>query len=107
PVLTPPPIAMLAQGHALGIAGSRLPAGTPLRTFVDGVNYTTGPFPKDSMAVQNGIGSFAILTVGNSKTPANASDTPSVQEGANLGDLVVYAAGDFTRATGVFQESFV
>jgi len=58
------------------------------------------------MAVQNGIGSFAILTVGNSKTPANASDTPSVQEGANLGDLLVYAAGDFTTATGVFQESF-
>ena len=106
-VIAPPPIAMRTQGHALDISGSPLPAGTPIRTFVDGVNYTTGPFPKDSMAVQNGIGSFAILTVGNSKTPANASDTPSVQEGANLGDLVVYAAGDFTSGTGVFQESFV
>ena len=106
-VIAPPPIAMRTQGHALDISGSPLPAGTPIRTFVDGVNYTTGPFPRDSMAVQNGIGSFAILTVGNSKTPANASDTPSVQEGANLGDLVVYAAGDFTSGTGVFQESFV
>src|SRR5207237_4467053 len=80
--------------------------GTSIRSFVDGVNYTTGRFLGDSMAVQNGIGSFAILTVGNSKTPANVSDTPSIQEGANLGDPVVYAAGDFTTATGVFQESF-
>ena len=105
-VIAPPPIPMRTQGHALDQSGSPLPAGTPVRTFVDGVNYTTGRFPRDSMAVQNGIGSFAILTVGNSKTPANASDTPSVQEGANLGDLLVYAAGDFTTATGVFQESF-
>src|SRR2546430_6106246 len=105
-VIAPPPIAMRTQGHALDQSGSPLPAGTPIRTFVDGVNYTTGPFPRDSMVVQNGIGSFAILTVGNSKTPENASYTPSVQEGANLGDLVVYAAGDFTTATNVFQESF-
>src|SRR5213083_3485674 len=63
------------------------------------------PLPGDSMAVQDGTGSFAVLTAGNSKTYANASDTPAVQEGANLGDTILYAAGDFTVATPVFQET--
>jgi hypothetical protein len=105
-VVAPPPIAMRTQGHALDQSGSPLPMGTPIRTFIDGVNYTTGRFLGDVMAVQDGIGSFAVLTTGNSKTNGNVSDTPSVQEGANPGDAVIYAAGDFTALTGVFQESF-
>src|SRR5436309_12269716 len=100
-----PPIPMRTQGHALDQGGSPLPLGTPIRTFVDGVNYTGGRFPGDTMAVQDGTGSFAVLTAGNSKTNANASDTPTVQEGANLGDTILYAAGDFTVATPVFQET--
>lgn len=79
-------------------AGSPLPGGTPIRTFVDGVDYSNDP------QVLNGIGSYVVLTSGNSKTNANVSDTPTVQEGANLGDPVIYAAGDFTAATDVFRE---
>src|SRR5947209_7328219 len=51
------------------------------------------------------MGKFAVLTAGNSKRYANASDTPAVQEGANLGDTILYAAGDFTVATPVFHET--
>ena len=104
-VMALPPIPMRTQGHALDQGGSPLSIGTPIRTFVDGVNYTGGRFPGDTMAVQDGTGSFAVLTAGNSKTNANASDTPAVQEGANLGDTILYAAGDFTVATPVFQET--
>ena len=104
-VIAPPPIAMRTQGHALDQGGSPLPIGTPIRTFVDGVNYTGGRFPGDTMAIRDGTGSFALLTAGNSKTNANVSDTPTVQEGATLGDTILYAAGDFTVATPVFQET--
>src|SRR2546421_633650 len=96
----PPPIAMRTQAHALGQSGSPLPIGTPIHTFLDGVDYSNGS------RVQDTVGSFAVLTAGNSKTNSNASDTPSVQEGANLGDPLIYASGDFTAATRVFQESF-
>jgi len=99
-VVAPPPIAMRTQGHALDQSGSPLPIGTPIHTFLDGVDYSNGS------RVQDTVGSFAVLTAGNSKTNSNASDTPSVQEGANLGDPLIYASGDFTAATRVFQESF-
>src|SRR2546421_364677 len=99
-VVAPPPIAMRTQGRALDQSGSPLPIGTPIHTFLDGVDYSNGS------RVQDTVGSFAVLTAGNSKTNSNASDTPSVQEGANLGDPLIYASGDFTAATRVFQESF-
>jgi len=98
-VVAPPPIAMRTQGHALDQSSSPLPLDTSIRTFVDGVDYSNGS------RVQDGAGSFAVLTSGNSKTPANLSDTPSIQEGANLGDQLIYSASDFTAATAVFQES--
>ena len=98
--VAPPPIAMRTQGRALDQSGSPLPSGTPIRTLVDGVDYS------NLSSVRDAIGSFAVLTFGNSKNNANLSDTPTVQEGANLGDPLIYAAGDFTAATGVFQESF-
>jgi hypothetical protein len=73
-----------------------MPMGTPIRTFVDGVDYS------NISRVQDGAGSFIVLTRGNSKTNQNVSDTPDIQEGPNLGDPVTYAAGDFTSLTGVF-----
>ena len=59
-VMALPPIPMRTQGHALDQGGSHLSIGTPIRTFVDGVNYTGGRFPGDTMAVQDGTGSFAV-----------------------------------------------
>lgn len=98
PVAAPPPIPMRVQGRAFDRAGVPLPIVTPIRAFVDGVDYSNDP------QVQNGIGSYSILIAGNSKNNVNISDTPTIQEGANLGDAVIYAAGDFTTATNVFQE---
>src|SRR5256712_182803 len=99
PVAAPPPIPMRTQGHAFDQAGAPLPFATPIRAFVDGVDYSNDP------RVLDGAGSYAILIAGNSKDNANVSDTPTVQEGANLGDPVIYAAGDFVASTGVFQET--
>jgi hypothetical protein len=100
PAVAPPPIPMRTQGRAWDPFGRPLPSGTPIRTFVDGVDYS------NRSQVQDAIGTFAVLTSGNSRTNANVSDTPTIQEGANLGDSIIYAAGDFTTITGVFQESF-
>src|SRR6267378_8312938 len=75
--VAPPPIAMRTQGRALDQSGSPLPSGTPIRTLVDGVDYS------NVSSVRDAIGSFAVLTFGNSKKNANLSDTPAVQEGAN------------------------
>src|SRR6266571_5306404 len=86
-------------GHALDRSGAPLPLGTPIRTFVDGVDYSNGPSVSDAQ------GSFAILTTGNTVTSGGASETTSIQEGANLGDTVIYAAGDFSTATDVLLET--
>ena len=93
-----PPIPMRTQGRAFDQSGSPLPSGTPIRTFVDGVDYSNEP------QVQDGVGSFLVLTEGNSKTNPNVSDTPDRLEGPNSGDLLIYAAGDFTTFTLVFME---
>ncbi len=98
PVAAPPPIPMRTQGQAFDRAGSPLPIATAIRAFVDGVDYSN-----DSQ-VRNGAGTYSILIFGNSKNNANVSDTPTVQEGANLEDPVIYTAGDFTTATDVFRE---
>jgi hypothetical protein len=98
PIEAPPPIAMRTQGQAFDQFGSPLPSGTPIRTFVDGVEYS------DQAQVQDGIGSFVVLTSGNSKTNPNVSDTPDILEGPNSGDIVILAAGDFTASTPVFIE---
>ncbi len=99
PVAAPPPIPMRTQGQAFDRAGTPLPVATPIRAFIDGVDYSNDP------RVQGGMGSYAILTAGNSKDNANVSDTPTIQEGANLGDSVIYAAGDFTTTTDIFRET--
>src|SRR3989442_229184 len=99
PVAAPRPIPMRTQGHAFDQAGAPLPFATPIRAFVDGVDYSN-----DSQ-VLDGAGSYAILISGNSKDNANVSDTPTVQEGANLGDSVIFAAGDFLTNTSVFRET--
>src|SRR5712691_2842013 len=98
PVAAPPPAPMRTQGRAFDSGGSPLAIGTPIRTFVDGVAYS------NNSLVQNGAGSYFVLTSGNSKGAGGVSDTPTIQEGANLGDSVIFAAGDFTSATGVFRE---
>src|SRR5207245_11517216 len=95
PVAAPPPIPMRTQGQAFSEGGTPLPFATPIRAFVDGVDYSNDP------RVLNGAGSYAILILGNSKDNANVSDTPTVQEGANLGDPVLSVAAGFVTRMGV------
>ncbi len=90
---------MRTQGNAFDRSSNPLPLATPIRTFVDGVDYSNGA------AVRTGQGSFVVLTVGNSMSAADVSDTPDVQEGANIGDDVIFAAGDFSASTDVFRET--
>ena len=101
-VSAPPPIPMRTQGRAFDRTGSPLPVGTPIRTFVDGVDYS------NASSIADASGSYAVLTAGNSKSNGNASgsDTPTIQEGANLGDTIIYSSGDFTSSVAVFQEVF-
>ena len=55
----PPPIPMTTQGTALDRAGSPLPQGTPVRTFIDGVDYSNGS------SVSDALGDYAVATAGN------------------------------------------
>src|SRR2546428_8206787 len=98
PVAAPPPITMRIQGQAFDRLGSPLPIGTPIRAFVDGVDYSNGS------SVESGAGTYRLLIAGNSKTNANVSDTPTGQEGANLGDAVIIAAGGFSTSANVFPK---
>ena len=43
PVAAPPPIPMRTQGQAFSEAGTPLPFATPIRAFVDGVDYSNDP----------------------------------------------------------------
>ncbi len=89
---------MRTQGFALDGLGSPLPLGTPIHTFVDGVDYSNGT------RVFDALGSYSVLTEGNWRI-GNASETPWRKEGADDGDLVLFAAGDFTASAEVFQET--
>src|SRR5437899_12797533 len=82
PVAAPPPIPMRSQGHALSEGGTPLPFATPIRAFVDGVDYSNDP------RLLHGARSYAILIAGHSKDNANVSDPPTAQEPAHLGHPV-------------------
>ncbi len=79
-------------------AGSALPIGTPVRTFIDGVEYSNASF------VDSSAGGFSVLTYGNWMTNQSTPETPTIKEGADLNELVLYAAGSFTTSVDTFQE---
>ena len=95
----PPPVPMTTQGTALDRAGSSLPLGTPIRTFIDGVDYSNGSSVYDS------LGDYSVATAGNLVLNATTPEPSPVKEGANLGETLVYAASDFTTAADVFQQT--
>jgi hypothetical protein len=90
---------MIVQGHAYDFTGTPLPAGTPIRAFLDGVDYS------NDSAVEDNSGSFSILVAGNWMLNQSTPETSMIKEGANLGETVLLAAGDFTNTTDVFQET--
>jgi len=99
PTAAPPPVPMRIQGEARDATGSPLPIGTPIRVFIDGVDYSDGPMVRDA------LGSYTVLVMGDWTTNQGASETLAIKEGAAPGDTLVFAAGDFTASTGVFQET--
>ena len=71
PVGAPPPIPMRVQGQAFDRLGSPLPIGTPIRAFVDGVDYSNGS------SVQNGAGTYSLTGGGIRKIKAHPWPYPS------------------------------
>src|SRR3990172_3851098 len=99
PAAAPPPTPMRSDGRAYDLAGNPLGPGTPIRAFVDGVDYSNAP------SVRDATGGYIALTYGNWMTAQGDPDTPSLQKGADLGDIVLFAEGDSTTATAVFEET--
>ena len=90
---------MTTQGTALESAGNPLNAGTPIRTFVDGVDYS------NHTEVLDAQGTFAVATAGNLVLNGTTPEPSPVKEGANLGELIVYAAGASAGPVEYFQET--
>lgn len=97
-VRAPPPIPMVVHGRALDIGGAPLARGTPVRAFLDGVQYSNDSIVLDS------AGTYWIAIAGD-WILNGAIETPTLKEGPNPGETVLFAAGDFTIATPVFQET--
>ncbi len=93
------PIPMTTQGAAYDASGAPLPAGTPIRTFIDGVDYS------NDSAVTGGAGSYSVLTAGNWVLNATTPEPSPTKHGANAGETTFYAASDFTASALVFQET--
>ncbi len=94
----PPPIPMTTQGDAYDRSGSPLPAGTLIRTFLDGVDYS------NDTSVFNGAGGFTVATEGNLMLNATTPEPSPAKWGADAGELLVYAAGTFDTQANFFQE---
>ncbi len=95
----PPPIPMTTQGTALDRSGSPFPQGTPIRTLIDGVDYSNGS------RVSDALGDYAVATAGNLVINGTTPEPSPVKEGANVGETLLYAASDFTTSVDVFQET--
>jgi hypothetical protein len=93
------PIPMTTQGAAFDRTGSPLPIGTPVRTFLDGVDYS------NASVVEDAAGSYSVLTQGNLVLNATTPEPSPTKHGANAGELVQYAASDITGSADVFQET--
>ncbi|HEY7587936.1 MAG TPA: zinc ribbon domain-containing protein [Thermoplasmata archaeon] len=99
PVRAPPPIPLVVRGHAYDFSGAPVPLGTPIRALIDGMAYS------NASQVTDAAGSFSLLVAGNWMINATVAETPTVKEGADLDEVVMFAAGDFAGPTSVFQET--
>lgn len=97
-VRAPPPIPMTTQGNAYDRSGAPLPPGTPVRTFIDGVDYS------NHSVVLNAQGAYSVLTAGNLVLNGTTPEPSPRKEGANPGEILIYAASDFTSSADTFQE---
>ncbi len=85
-------------GVAANEAGLALPLGTPIRTFIDGVDYSnlTSTYRAD--------GSYQTQIAGNHYIGA-LSETPWIKEGGDPGDPIAFADGDLTTGGRMFRQT--
>ncbi|MGQ0796506.1 MAG: hypothetical protein ACT4OI_01385, partial [Methanobacteriota archaeon] len=101
PAIPAPPVPpMRVDGNAFDAAALPLAAGTRVHATFDGVDYGNGS------VVLDGAGGFSLLVEGNSWLGAapGTSDTPTIKEGPDPDELLVFAAGDFATSADVFEE---
>jgi len=70
--------------------------GTRITAFIDGVDYSNGT------SVYTGTGNYDVDTFGNWVTQIGQDNTPEVKEGGDVGDEIMYVAGDMTGSGQVF-----
>jgi len=93
----PPLVPYEAQGLATNEAGTPLGLGTPIRTFIDGVDYSnlTVTYRPD--------GSYQTQIAGNYYI-GPSSETPWLKEGGDPGNPVAFASGDLTTGGRLFRQ---
>ena len=93
----PPLVPFEAWGLAKTSAGASIGINQPIRTFIDGVDYSnlTSTFRAD--------GSYQLQVAGNWYI-GPTSETPALKEGGDPNDPIMFAHGDMTATGTVFQE---
>jgi len=96
----PPLIPYEAFGIARNSSGASLGINQPIRTFIDGVDYSnlTSTYRAD--------GSYQTQIVGNYYI-GPTSETPALKEGGDPLDPIMFSHGDMTASGVVFQETAV
>src|SRR5438445_2975500 len=94
----PPLVPYEAWGLAKNSAGSSIGLNQPIRTFIDGVDYSnfTSTYRAD--------GSYQVQIAGNWYIGAT-SETPNLKEGGDPNDPVMFVHADMTTTGTVFQET--
>src|SRR2546422_3192581 len=94
----PPLVPYEAWGVALNASSTSIGINQPIRTFIDGVDYSnlTSTYRAD--------GSYQTQIAGNWYI-GPTSETPQLKEGGDPNDAVMFSHGDLTTTGTVFQET--
>jgi hypothetical protein len=99
PSVKAPPLAPYeAWGIARNAAGSPLALGTPIRTFIDGVDYS------NLTATYRPDGSYQTSIAGNWYIGAS-KENPAIKQGGDPNDAVMFADGDLATGGNVMQQN--
>jgi hypothetical protein len=93
----PPLVPYEAWGLARNSAGASIGLNQPIRTFIDGVDYS------NLTATYRADGSYQVQVAGNWYIGA-ASETPALKEGGDPNDPIMFSHADMTSSGTVFQE---
>src|SRR5437867_9408990 len=94
----PPLVPYEAWGLAKNSAGASLGVNQPIRTFIDGVDYSnlTSTYRADGSYQTQIAGNFYI---------GSTSETPAVKEGGDPSDPVMFTHNDMTTSGLVFRNA--